>query len=250
MRLGVISFNIRCVDDTNGNSIAERAPRLFDVTSIYDADVICFQEYTPTWKPLIEKYYSSEYDIYNKYRTKFTKRESEPILWKKDKFKRKDKGYFWLSDTPHIQSRGWDEKYNCFRICEYVVLTEIKSSTCFTVMNTHFGFGDDGQVKSSKLIFDYSKKISCHPTIVTGDFNMTPSDIAYKAMTDNFTDANIIKDYSPTYHGYNKTNSNLKHIDYIFADSPIVPVTHKIITELSGNKYPSDHYGVYAELEI
>ncbi len=250
MNLKVISINIRCADDSNGNSISERAPRLSAVTSPYDADIICFQEYTPAWKPLIEKYYGSDYDIYNKYRTKFIKRESSPILWKKHSFNCVGKGHFWLSDSPGIQSRGWDEKYNCYRICEYVVLNVLNTDIRFCVMNTHFGFGDEGQVKSADLIYNYSKKISCYPTFISGDFNMTPESAGYKAMADNFTDSNLSKDCSPTYHGYNTEKAVPKHIDYIFTDNRIVPLSYKIITELADGKYPSDHYGIYSELYI
>lgn len=44
MDLSIISFNIRSCDDANGNSIAERAPRLAAITARYGADVIGFQE--------------------------------------------------------------------------------------------------------------------------------------------------------------------------------------------------------------
>lgn len=250
MELKVISFNIRCADDSGGNSIKERAPRLAGVTFPYDADVLGFQEYTPKWKPHIQKYYGSDYDIFNKYRTRFIRRESSPILWKKDKFKCVDNGYFWLSDTPHVQSRGWDEKYNCHRICEYVVLKDKKIRTLFTLMNTHFGFGDNGQIKSADLIYQYSKKISPYPTIVTGDFNLTPQMPGYDAMAGHFTDADMQKDHSPTYHGYYKKNTIPMHIDYCFCDDRVVPLEYKIIKDLPDGKFPSDHYGIFAKLII
>lgn len=41
-------------------------------------------------------------------------------------------------------------------------------------MNTHFGFGDKGQVGSANLIYEYSGKILNYPTFVIGDFNMNP----------------------------------------------------------------------------
>ena len=44
MELKVISFNIRCANDPNGHSIAERAPRLAKVTTPFDADIIGLQE--------------------------------------------------------------------------------------------------------------------------------------------------------------------------------------------------------------
>ena len=81
MELSVISFNIRYCSDPNGNSIAERAPRLNKIMSFYDADVIGFQEYTPEWEEYIEKYFCSDYEVFNKYRAEKSL-ESTPILWK------------------------------------------------------------------------------------------------------------------------------------------------------------------------
>ena len=39
-----ISFNIRCANDPDGNSIKERAERLKAVLDKYNADIIGFQE--------------------------------------------------------------------------------------------------------------------------------------------------------------------------------------------------------------
>ena len=172
MELKLISFNIRCCDDKDGNSIKERAPRLLEVTKKYDADIIGFQEFTPPWEKEIPNLYP-EYDMFMLYRSK-SELEAAPILWKRDKFELLDKGNFWLSDTPEVESRGWDQLYNCWRMCEYVILKDKESGKVFTHMNTHYGFGDKGQVDSSKLMYEYSKKISDNPTFLTGDFNMRP----------------------------------------------------------------------------
>ena len=247
MELKVINFNIRCCDDPDGHLIKERAPRLAKATSPYDADLIGFQEFSPPWKDLIEKYYSEEYEIFWKYRAEDS-HEAQPILWKKDKFECLEKGYFWLSDTPEKESKGWDERFDCYRLCIWAVLKEKESGKCFTFMNTHFGFGDNGQVKSVKLIYDYSKKISGYPTLITGDFNMTPDTPAYAEMSKLFTDCNVSKDLSDTYHGY-RTMGAPKHIDYCFA-SGITPISQEIIdTEFDG-KFPSDHYGLFIKLKI
>lgn len=250
MNLDVISFNIRCASDPHGNSIKERSPRLNEVICKYNPDIIGFQEYTPVWKPYIDKYFGNDYAVFNKYRSRFIKRESAPILWKKDKFKCLDKGYFWLSDTPEKQSRGWDELYNCCRICEYVILAEMSSGKKFTVMNTHYGFGDNGQIKSSKLVYDYSKKISSYPTFVTGDFNMTPDKPGYAEITKYFTDANINKITGNTYHGYGKGKNKTMPIDYCFCSDGVTPVSFDIIKDMPEGKYPSDHYGLFIKLNI
>ncbi|MBQ7353821.1 MAG: endonuclease/exonuclease/phosphatase family protein [Clostridia bacterium] len=248
MKIKIISFNIRCCDDKDGNSIKERAPRLAEITKKYDADIIGFQEFTVPWENEISRLYP-EYEMFNKYRSK-SELESAPILWKKDKFECLKTGYFWLSDTPEVESRGWDSLYNCWRMCEYVVLKHIESGKVFTHMNTHFGFGDKGQVDSSKLIYEYSKKISQNPTLLTGDFNMTPESKGYCEMIKHFTDVNTvtINDRRTTYHGYGRVDN--EHIDYCFINEKIKPLSLKIIDETIEGKFPSDHYGLFVELDI
>jgi len=253
MELKVISFNIRCCDDKNGNSIPERAPRLDKVTACFDADVIGFQEYRPAWGEHIEKYYGDKYDMFLKFRTEDpSDLEAAPILWKKDKFECIKTGYFWLSDTPEIESRGWDEVYNCYRICVYAILKEKESGEYFTFMNTHFGFGDKGQIASAGLIYEYSKKISDYPTFIVGDFNMTPSSAGYAEMIKNFTDVNAVtvNDRRSTYHGYDLTVKRDSHIDFCFIDESITPVSLKLIDETVEGKFPSDHFGLYTELKF
>ena len=251
MELKVISFNIRCANDPNGHSILERAPRLAKVTAPFDADIIGLQEDRPAWEKPIDDIYGESYHIFNKYRCS-EKPEAAPILWKKDKFDLLDKGYFWLSDTPEEESRGWDERYNCKRMCEYVILTPKDGSSSFTVMNTHFGFGDSCQTKSAKLIYEYSKKISEFPTFIKGDFNMHPDSAGYGEITKHFIDVNSVtaQDKRNTFHGYAPQKHPNEHIDYCFIDKSITPTCWELIDETVDEKYPSDHYGIFIKLEI
>lgn len=251
MKIKVISFNIRCCDDINGHSIPERAPRLSRIISPLDADIIGFQEFSEPWVEHIEKYFSEDYEIFNKWRAQ-SNHESAPILWKKSKFDCLKRGWFWLSDTPEEESRGWDELYNCYRICEWVTLCEKESGTHFTFMNTHFGFGDKGQCDSAKLIYEYSKKISAYPTFITGDFNMTPKSAGYSEMTSRFTDVNAVtqNDMRDTYHAYDPSAFADQHIDYCFTDKNIIPLSQKVIDDTVDGKFPSDHFGLLSELEI
>lgn len=251
MKLNVITFNIRCCDDADNNSIAERAPRLSAVTAPYDADVIGFQEYTPEWEPFIADAYGDKYDMFSKYRC-VDDPEGTPILWNKERFEALKTGYFWLSDTPEMESRGWDELYDCYRICVYVVLKDRRSGECFAVMNTHFGFGDKGQADSAGLIYDYSKRISGYKTLVIGDFNMIPTDAGYAEMIRHFRDVNACtaNDRRATCHNYTPEIDTREHIDYCFIDEKITPVNYTMITDSVDGKYPSDHFGIHVELEL
>ena len=252
MEIKVISFNIRCCDDPEGYSIAERAPRLAAVTEPYDVDIIGFQEYRPKWEEYIDKYYGDKYDMFLKYRNETVDIEASPILWRKDKYECIKTGYFWLSDTPEVESRGWDEVYNCYRMCVYVVLKDKKSGKTFAVMNTHFGFGDKGQTDSSKLIYDYSKQFGEMPVFILGDFNMTPESQGYAEMIKNFDDVNAktSNDLRSTYHGYKPEKIKDQHIDYCFINKNVVPLNQKILDQKVDGKFPSDHYGLYMSLNV
>ena len=129
----VVTFNLRCGNDPNGNSIEERAPRLKAVMDRYDADLVGFQEVTPAWMEHLTADFGDEYEIFNKYRAE-KNLESTPMMWKKDQFECLDKGYFWLSDTPDVSSPSWDEKdQNGIpgRICSWVKLRDKATGVTF-----------------------------------------------------------------------------------------------------------------------
>lgn len=255
MELKVISFNIRCRDDENGHSIEERAPRLYDATAPFDADVIGFQEYRPKWEAHIEKFFGKDYEIFNKYRSETTKDvESSPILWKRDKFECLETGYFWLSDTPEVESRGWDEQFNCFRMCVWATLRHRETGKSLRVMNTHFGFGDEGQIKSVKLIEEKYRALPPLPTLLVGDFNMTPSMPAYTEMVARWTDVNTAckNDLRTTFHCYHpeKYTEDPCLIDYCFVKDPIKPLDRILIDTAFDGRYPSDHFGLFMQLDL
>ncbi len=251
MLLKVISFNVRNCNDPISGSVIERAPRIKKVTAPYDADVIGLQEYTHNWEESVKELFLSEYEIYNQYRCEGPFYEGTPILWKRDKFDLLNKGCFWLSDTPSVMSKGYDS-LGYHRICLFVTLKDKTSGKVFTFMNTHFGFGDDEQVKSAKLIKKYANEISSAPTFITGDFNMQPNSLGYQEFVKDMGDANAltVNDRRVTYHGYYTKDAKPEHIDYCFIDKSVKPVNFKIIDELDDGKYPSDHYGLYVELDV
>ena len=265
MLLKVMNFNICCGDDPGGNTVIERAPRVAAILEKYTPDIIGLQEYTPVWEPLIRNMTGGQYEIFNKYRAE-TSLESTPILWKRNRFECIKRGFFWLSDTPNTESKGWDELFDCFRICEYAVLREIQSGICFAHMNTHFGFGDRGQVASAKLIYQKSKTVSDFPTFITGDFNMSVGTESYKEMTEHFTDVNSATacNYEATFHNYGVNNEELQsifpdlkakgqsvlHIDHCFVSNGITPINQYVIKDMPGGGYPSDHYALISEIVI
>ena len=251
MDLNLVSFNIRSLDDPDGYSIPERAPRLSKVIRDIDPDIIGIQEFRPSWEKLFHEHFLDRYEMYNQYRTLEGWIEGCPILWKKDLFDLEDKGIFWFSDTPEVESQGWDELGHK-RIGIYVLLKDLRDGSRFVSMNTHFGFGDDCQIKSARILKDYADRFSDLPLFITGDFNARPESHAYKEMTRHFRDVNamVLNDWGDTYHGYYVSEDLPEHIDYCFINDHVEPVSERVIREKVDGYFPSDHYGLQIELKI
>ena len=81
---------------------------------------------------------------------------------------------------------------------------------------------------------------------------MTPEAAAYKEMTKYFTDVNAVtlKDFSDTFHDYDPKIFRDQHIDYCFIDKKVKPINLTVIDGDVDGKFPSDHFGVFIELEI
>jgi endonuclease/exonuclease/phosphatase family metal-dependent hydrolase len=115
-------------------------------------------------------------------------------------------------------------------------------------MNTHFGFGDQCQLKSVKLMREYNLKLGNYPTFITGDFNMRPDYPAYKDMSALYLDVNVAttNDIGNTYHGYKPDKGKEDLIDYCFINEGFRPISYRRITDKVNGLYPSDHYGIQA----
>ncbi|MBQ8893152.1 MAG: endonuclease/exonuclease/phosphatase family protein [Clostridia bacterium] len=242
-KIKVVSYNIRCANDANGNSIKERAPRLEQVIGKYDPDIMGFQEFVPEWNNYVEPAFSDTYDYIIYYRSK-DNYEGTPVFWKRNKFKLLDSGVFWLSETPDTESLGWDADY--YRICSWIKLEVRATGKVFYYYNTHFDYTEPPQVPSAQLMTE--RVVADAPVIVTGDFNMTPKSKGYAAMTEVFADANTAGDTTATFTDYG-TKEDPILIDYIFTKDSISE-NYTVMTEMPGGKYVSDHFGVYSEVII
>ncbi len=250
-KLKLVSYNIRSADDPDGNSIKERAPRLKQVLEEYDPDVIGFQEVVPKWMNYLPNDLK-DYDYLLQYRARSSK-EATPIFWKKEKFELTDQGYFWLSETPDQESKGWGADY--YRICTWVKLKVKATGAEFIFMSTHLDFDELPQTNSVKLMIRKAKAMggfSKLPVFCVGDFNLRPMEIAYLEMENSFVDLNtqLEDDQTATSTGkYTGTSNDI--IDYIFITPGMtVPLKYKVMTDLVDGKYVSDHFGVYGEVAL
>lgn len=252
----IASFNIRlsAVDD-GSNSWKYRKKHVRDMIRYYDWDVFGMQEVCPEQLEYLACL--TEYEYEGIARDEAVTSEYGPIFYKKDRFEKQASGTFWLSSTPHKLSRGWDG--DCYRICTWVKLRDIRSGKVFAFLNTHLDHvGEEARINSAQLINAWiDENFQDMPVILTGDFNTLPEEPPYQAFSKKLTDTRVItKDahYGPkgtfTDFDYTIPFEDLKEIDYIFINDHVNVLKTRTIVDSFDRKFPSDHFPIAAEVEI
>ena len=178
------------------------------------------------------------------------------ILYKTDKWTIEKEGTFWLSESPGIPSMGWDA--GCFRVCTYGIFKQQNGSS-IALFNTHFDHvGKTARKESVQVLQSHIATVmDKYPTILTGDFNIIPTDSVFTAlgafMTDSRSLASEIREASEgTFNGFKSAGSFERRIDYIFVETEGI-VVQKYLVEQPLTKFGrqlSDHFPVIVELEV
>ncbi len=180
--------------------------------------------------------------------------EFSPVFYKKDMFEPVESGTFWLSETPDVPSKGWDGV--CIRICTWCILKDKSTGREFAQLNTHLDHrGVTARIKGIRLVIDKIKEFDM-PVICTGDFNTDEGSEPYTEMTSGIMgDAKYLAKKTVsgnTFTGFDKeATKDDSPIDFIFVKRDAVRAEeYKIATDDIEGRQPSDHYAVYADIEI
>ncbi len=255
-KLKILDYNIRCIGDGEGKMIADRAPRLEALIRKYQPDVIGLQEARPEWINELEDRLYQDYKMRYTYRK--PDRESNPVLWRRDKFKLVKEDYFWLSDTPDAPSRMEGAPHN--RICNWVQLEIKETGEQFIFANSHLN-GGEFAARSAEMVLErmaYRGAFSKYGAFFTGDFNVPPESECCRILNESgrFKDINVDLGFDPsiTNNGYNKWADDRPFCsikDYIFyTPSKMIPLKYKVLNENYFDGWISDHRGLYAEVEL
>ena len=263
------TFNIRLqttVDDKEGWGWNVRRDRVANYIKEKHLDVVGMQEVLHSQlEDLLARL--PEYDYVGVGRTDGkTKGEYSPVFFLREKFEVLERGNFWLSETPDVPgSVGWDAALE--RIASYAKLKDKQTGKVFMAVNTHFDHvGVTARRESAKLIMKKIQEIvGDRPAVVTGDFNVTEDDEAYKIMTSTqvvngkssnckFNDAYHMTAHHTgttyTWHNYCRIPPlKCEKIDFIFI-TPSIRVTHSHIEVPNPEAMLSDHNPHWADLEF
>ena len=194
-----------------------------------------------------------------------TQGELSPVFYRQDRFERLGAGTFWLSSTPDkVGSKGWDAALP--RVCSWLKLRDKTSGSEFFLFNTHFDHrGELARQLSATLLRVKLPEIAGEsPLVLTGDFNATSSETAYKVLTTGKTtaetvvgepledarDASAAKPAGPdsTWNGFREIVPGRK-IDFVFVRGAAVH-SHRVLDPRVKGRFLSDHLPVVAAITI
>ena len=178
--------------------------------------------------------------------------ERMSIYYNKRELTMGDHGTFWLSQTPDQCSYGWDAA--CRRTATWAVFTHNASGKKFVHVNTHLDHkGETARVEGLKLIIQKMSTINPDnlPCILTGDFNVGPSDACLTPLEAYMTNARISAPTSDNSGTYNGWGSSGKIIDYIWYKGFDGILSYSVVKDKYNNvPFISDHYPIMAEIYL
>ena len=269
--LKVMSYNLRYTNkiDTGINKWDARRLPSFKMLREQMADIVGLQE---PRKDQREDLFAQMSDIYTFYDPVRDEGVSEkfsgyvPVMWLTSRFDCLDRGCFWLSPTPDVESRpGWGSTDIQPRMCVWVKLLDRKSGKPVYFFNTHLPYktpDNDARFAATSLIVERMKQIVGEdaPVFVTGDMNTSYAETDKRRRsvqpffdwmqsaryTAHHVNANPETTYSFNGFGWpkeGKPNPNW-NLDHIFFRN-ITPLDFEVLdSERYGVKYISDHYPI------
>ena len=252
-KLKICSFNLRMEASYDGkNMFSYRTLYIREAIRRESPDFIGFQEVLPhmhSW--LIENF--PEYITVGCGRGSDYKSESNPVLFKKDKFDFLGYDMFWLSPTPFIPGSRYEIQSDCPRICVVITLKTKNGTQPFRVYNTHLDHvSDEARKQGIRAILkrmEQDDERMAVPHLLLGDLNALPDSdtIRFIRECESRTFTELTEEIEGTFHSYGQC---FKKIDYIFASSNIKGLGAKLWDECHNGVYLSDHYPVCAEFEL
>ncbi|HZW31845.1 MAG TPA: endonuclease/exonuclease/phosphatase family protein, partial [Isosphaeraceae bacterium] len=179
-----------------------------------------------------------------------SKGEHCAIYLDRGRFEQLDAGTFWLEqpiDQPPPRFTGGPR-----RICTWVRLRDRRSGRCLRVYNTHFPLTAVAQEQAARVIL--GRIALGDPTdavLVAGDFNAGPGRPCRRLFDESGLQSSAVlageSSASPTYQFY---GIRLRSLDEILVDRGWRVVRHRVLDVKPANTFPSDHFGVLADLRL
>lgn len=247
----MMSCNVRCLTplDLGKKSWFYRADLLVDHIAAQAPGIIGFQEAT-RWQYGYLVDVLTGYDSVIDYRDDSLASEGCPIFYNTALYTLKEKGSFWLSETPEEMSKDWGAAH--YRICSYVILTEKASGKDFVVFNTHLDHvSDEARMKGIAVVLDKIAQFGGLPSVIMGDFNAEEGSETYTSAVTHFMDAQYAAELTMEGHTYQNWGNpeKYKRLDYfMISQTGWQALRYAVVQPVTDGVYVSDHCPIVLEL--
>ncbi len=253
------SYNIRyaaAADETTGNGWNVRKTPLANLIRNHDFDIVGTQEGNfSQMGDLMTLLPGYDYIGYP-YGGSTSKNHTASIVYKKAEYEVVDQGVFWYSETPDVESIGWDATDT--RICTWARMRHKASGQQFYFFASHFYYQyvtakrNSGAVLVQKIQEIVTDNL---PVISTGDYNSNPSTPQVLDILTLLQDSYDITETprsGPVGTGFPGgvfEGTPGSRIDYVFVNNKVRVLTYAVLTDsYNGGRYPSDHLPVSCDL--
>ena len=173
---------------------------------------------------------------------------TQPVIYKKERFSQKSQGFFFFSDTPDvIYSRTFNGSWPAF--CSWTELVDKKTGQEFFIYNVHFEYKSmSNRSKSAQLVGQRIKPVleDGGAVVLLGDINapgFAPTAKKLKKIP-----LKLAKPAGATFH-FNRGLNLIPAIDHVFySDHFTQQGKITLLREKYDDVWPTDHYPVTVEL--
>lgn len=210
---------------------------------------------------LLAKHGAPEYEwyIFSPYSQDGKGDKAQAIIYRKGRFKLIESHNFWLSETPEVMSKGWDEKkFHRGGCC--VILKDKFTGRKIFVMHSHFPLGKEARAKASEVIIAMEKKYNKAglPAFFIGDLNNRPDTPGSQILRTHWTDSYLClppeqrEGSRATFNGHDvdRNMETDQRIDYVYFRNGATPLRYHCSNRKYDGFWPSDHCAVYVDMKL
>ena len=253
--LKVMSYNIRLDHKGDGdNAWPNRKEATIAMLEDVKPDVFGVQEALPHQVAYITEQAPNYKNVGVGRDDGVAKGEFMSIFWNVETMEMLEWGTYWLSETPDVPSYGWDAA--CRRTATWALMKDKRNGKKFYFVNTHLDHrGALARKNGLQMVVDNiaSMNPEGYPMVLTGDFNVRPSNDCLVDLDKIMTSTRKIAkktDNKGTFNGW-RTDRPGPVIDYIYMSGfSSVPVYETIVKKYADKPFISDHYPIMSVLEF
>lgn len=265
-KIKIASYNVWISKIGKGDNAWEfRKDRLAKSIVDLDADVIGMQEVDTRIQEelpaLLSKHGAPDYEwyVFSPYSEDGKGNKAQALMYRKDRFKIVESRYFWLSETPEVMSKGWDEK-KFYRGAFYVIIKDMNTGKKFFLMHSHFPLGQQARARAADVIVAMEKKYNTKglPSFLIGDLNNLPEAEGSQILRTHWSDSFLVLPQELKEGSVGTLNSadvnrdmdKARRIDYVYFRNTDAPLKYGCFNNKYDGFWPSDHCAVYVEIKL